>query len=216
MTKTLQITAGYCTVSPTSLNYQFPWHVTASCRKENSSLGCPGRLRASFCYQNSSDCSFSSLQAWLRNINLITLHWIASDNFDVKWLLTSSGPANPCTTNVDMETSPFQILKFATLVCYYYQDQHLQTLHARSPWALPSWLEHLPTHQCLEIQVRLRAQSGSLVHWRSSIGCTFPAPSICAARYFGRWVVTHSLADTYFQGHRPTIFSNRPTQLGYN
>ena len=35
------------------------------------------------------------------------------------------------------------------------------------------------------------------------------APSIFRANSFGRWVVTHSLADSDFHGHRPAVFMNQ-------
>jgi hypothetical protein len=36
-----------------------------------------------------------------------------------------------------------------------------------------------------------------------------PAPSIFRAGWFGRWVVTHSLADFDFHDHRPAVYINQ-------
>ena len=35
------------------------------------------------------------------------------------------------------------------------------------------------------------------------------APSIFGASWFGRWVVTHSLAGSDFHGHRPAVYINQ-------
>ena len=35
------------------------------------------------------------------------------------------------------------------------------------------------------------------------------APSIFRASWFGRWVSTHSLADSDFHGHRPAVYINQ-------
>ena len=39
--------------------------------------------------------------------------------------------------------------------------------------------------------------------------CNAWAPSIFRAERFGRWVVTHSLADADFHGHRPTVYNEQ-------
>ena len=58
-------------------------------------------------------------------------------------------------------------------------------------------LLHPPTHYIIELQTVVRY----LLHaW---------APSIFRAGPFGRWVVTHSLADFDFHDHRPAVHMNQ-------
>ena len=83
--------------------------------------------------------------------------------------------------------------------CYYHQDLR--------PWRLqPASRPHLLRSP--------RRPSYSLGHPHRLFVCfaptaryrpDAPAPSIFRAGWFGRWVVTHSLAGSDFHGHRPAV-----------
>jgi len=78
-------------------------------------------------------------------------------------------------------------------ICYYHQDLHQLRFDpgSRQPPPRPPTRRGItlaPTAEC---------------------GCKTWAPSIFRASWFGRWVVTHSLADSDFHAHRPAVYINQ-------
>ena len=82
-------------------------------------------------------------------------------------------------------------------ICYYHQDLQQQPFHPDSNQKIHYWLLHPPTHCSFILIAAVRYQSHA---W---------APSIFRASPFGRWVVTHSLADFDFHDHRPAVIMNQ-------
>ena len=91
-------------------------------------------------------------------------------------------------------------------VCYYHQDLYWSRFHARSllhssimitsfyGWSPP----FLSSKTRQEICCAPNSQSKSVIS----------ASSIFRTNSFGRWVITHSLADFDFHDHRPTVSMN--------
>jgi len=84
--------------------------------------------------------------------------------------------------------------------CYYHQDLHCRRLHARSPATLQ---RHRHARLLVGAWHYARVAPTARHEWDAQ------APSIFRASWFGRWVVTHSLADSDFHGHRPAVYINQ-------
>ena len=92
-------------------------------------------------------------------------------------------------------------------ICYYHQDLCTWRLHIGSRQILQRTPCYLPTHWGFKTKAFLRmlVDFAPAAMYRQ----TTWAPSILRANCFGRWVVTHSLADDNFHVHRPAVFSNQ-------
>ena len=96
-------------------------------------------------------------------------------------------------------------------ICYYYQDLLPWQLHSASRLKLLRYHGGPPTRHGLlnnparPVKAEHNCNSAVPVRYRSIA----KAPSIFRAGWFGRWVVTHSLADSNFHGHRPAVYTNQ-------
>ena len=98
-------------------------------------------------------------------------------------------------------------------ICYYHQDLHLWRLHPGLRPKLPAHHSDPPTrynHSMPKLCAVAPCHTWPAwlivtVRYRSNA----PAPSIFRAGWFGRWVVTHSLAVSDFHGHRPAVSINQ-------
>jgi len=117
-------------------------------------------------------------------------HWT-----ELTWFL---GPTNPCSTAVHME--PFPTSVFKVLIWIFATTTKICTRVGSTPPYGQSFLTN-PTS----------SYSSQHSYFTEKAGDKFNAwaPSIFRANSFGRWVVTHSLADFDFHDHRPAVWMNQ-------
>ena len=153
-------------------------------RKDNSSRGSRWRLWALLCCHTLSTPS-------LRNINLIPFRLRASSLY--KEFPNILGSSHPCPIAVVMET--FSTSAFKVLIWIIATTTKIRTKRCSTQtYVKASKQRSRPPTYCL-VKFETIVEYGSYA-W---------APSIFRANSFGRWVVTHSLADSYFHGHRPAV-----------
>ena len=158
-------------------------------RKDNPSQDSFRRLRA--CLR----CRIVSSTGY-RNINLFPF-WHRANRTYIEEFPYVLGPSNPWPNTVLMEpfsTSAFKVLIWiiatTTKIC---TESSSTSTHVTASTLLPRPL----THQSFIFALMVMYRNHNV------------APSIFRADSFGRWVVRHSLADSYFQGHRPAVLMNQ-------
>ena len=87
-------------------------------------------------------------------------------------------------------------------ICYFHQDLHRRSLHSGSR---PKLLRWPPRPSYSSRLIAPCARTTATVRYRLDVR----ASSIFRADWFGRWVVTHSLAVSDFHGHRPAVYINQ-------
>jgi len=98
---------------------------------------------------------------------------------------------------------------------YYNQDLHLWQLHTGSHQCfVVTTMSFYTLHRVTSVWASNWAYHAVAVQWHGLGFVLAWATSILGAVHFGRWVVTHSLADFSFHDHRPAICSE-PHPLWY-
>jgi len=93
--------------------------------------------------------------------------------------------------------------------CYYHQDLYWCIIQIRSLFEffisiVKKWFDiH---HTSLHVKTERENDNNCSCSNSRLYVCTLSAPLIFKAIAFARWVVTHSLADSYFHGHCPGVF----------
>ena len=132
----------------------------------------------------------------LRNINPIPF-WHRANSTYIEEFPYVLGPSNPWPNTVLMEpfsTSAFKVLIWIIATTTKICTKRSSTLaHASASTLRPRPL----THQSFIFAPMVEYRHRNV------------APSIFRADPFDRWVVRHSLADSYFQGHRPVVLMNQ-------
>ena len=117
------------------------------------------------------------------------------------WLRIDSPMYKCCSHGTLLHVSPWGS---HSSICYYHQDLCQGRLQVDSH-RNPSTHTPAPPYSLRAYGHLHKACSASTVEYRPDAR----APSIFRAAFFDRWVVTHSLADSDFHGHRPAVWRKR-------
>ena len=179
-------------------------------RKENSSRNFCRRLRVRLRYRIYAPKYILS-QGRVGNINpipfrsrglLLKVDWLV----EVRDQSPPSGNELPCRLgppdprSTAVHTEPFSTSVYKVLTCIIATTTKICTSGGSTQ---PHGLS-FDAHHCALLLVT--AYNLAVTVWYRT---NAPAPSIFRAGWFGRWVVTHSLADSDFHGHRPAVKINQ-------
>jgi len=113
------------------------------------------------------------------------------------------GSTDPCPTAVHKE--PFSTLVFKALTWIFATTTKIYTDDSSGP-ALAGHLQRTSSRPFYSLRPIVQSTRPVIA---AEYGPEAQAPSIFRASWFGRWVVTHSLAVSNFHGHRPAVYINQ-------
>ena len=140
--------------------------------------------------------------ARFRNINLIPFWYrvVKLPTYIMKGFPYILGSSNPWPIAVLME--PFSTSAFKVLIWIFATTTKICTRGSSTKAHAKGFYTNAPTPSYSLVP---HIEFALMVEYRQYTS----APSIFRANSFGRWVVTHSLADSDFHGHRPAVFMNQ-------
>lgn len=186
-------------------------------RKENSGSGFPQCFRVHLRYRAKfSRWAFISVSRY-GNINPFPFRFIRWITPPFLYFILKNGTSQ--YLRIDWPTfnccSRGTLLHFSLQgshlnICYYHQDLHQWKLQ---PGLRPK-SSTLTIATLLLVAARFPKKKKNTSHTTVEYKSPAQAPSIFRASWFGRWVVTHSLAVSNFHGHRPAVYINQRLSWG--